>query len=433
MAALPLSLLILGASFPVQANPQWIKVVAYDESYICHVDSFVWDSTASILLKPLIDDGYAFAGIKVVNSELSGDTLILETRVDSGYPVTVEKISFSGKFRTRPALLAHLARFQPFLYSPSGIADLAQLLEDSDCDVIDWELLGEDSLAELHFLVDEQVVPNRLNVGVGYSRDAGFVGSADLGFFNLFGGRRKFSLAWFQLARSNLSFAFSARDPYLFRLPFGLEISAAFRSLNENSFHIEASSGVFLVTRLFEVGAGYAYEEDRADTQRISKNLATSRLSTDFLEARLGAGERKAQRSSAYFRASVNGLAVTPLLWGFSFALSPSGAIIASEDTLLSGELIPVGGARSIRGFAEEEFRGKMAVWSRQELRWGPKVFYLYPLFDAGWIDSAGFLAGYGAGIALSTPLGRLELDAALPWGGQWQEAKLHLSLGAEF
>lgn len=433
MAALPLSFLILGISVPIQLSPQWVKVVRFDESYTCPADSFVWDSAASRLLKPVVEAGYAFAGIRVAGSLVRGDTLILETEVDSGYPVTVEKLSFSGRYRTRPLLLARLIRFQPFSYATPRIEELYTALGDAGCDVVDWELLGEDSLVELHFLIEERGVSNRFNAGVGYSRDGGFAGGADLDLYNLFGGRRRLSLSWLQLSRYNLSFALAARDPYPFRLPVGIEASAALRSFDENTYHLEASGGVFLITRLFEIGVGYGYEEDRADTERISKNLATSRLSTDFLRVDFRAGERKADRGLAYFKASAQGQAVVPLIWGFSFALFPSGALVASQDSLYASELVPVGGARSIRGYGEEEFRGRTTLWSRQELRWGKEFFYLYPLFDAGWLDSEGFLMGWGVGMAVTTPVGRLELDAALPCGGEWRDAKLHLSLGAEF
>ncbi len=455
MAALPLYILSLAAtasnsSLPVTSQFDWVEVRLDRSSLTSPSESFVWDSLARFMLSEVVDSGYAFATLSVARSELKGDTLILYTDLDRGPLVTVTSLAFSGDRKTRTSLLTHLVRFEPFIYSSSKVSELSESLEGLDCSVLDWEILIAllenpvfergfpmddtiNSAATLHFLINEARSPNRVTALLGYGDEEGFVGMADLLLSNLFGGRREFFFSWQRLAPNNVNFALSARDPYPFRLPFGIQGAGAFRSFDETTYHLEASAGVFIIPSFFELGLGYAYEQDRSGSTRISKNLASTRLSAGALDVNIRAGERRAQKRSAYLSGLAKAGFTIPLVWGFSFWLEPNAAFVTSADSLLETELIPLGGARTLRGYVEEEFRRELALWSRHELRWGSENFSLYPLFDVALIEVTGFAAGYGAGIAVATPIGRLELDAALPWKGAWHDAKLHLSLGAEF
>lgn len=404
-----------------------------ETSLVASIDSFDWAQAAARILQPVVEEGYAFARLSVTGSRLSFDTLILETVLYPGHLVTVTDLVFSGEYRTNPGLLAHLARFSAFTYSTTEIESLARSFADIDCQVLSWQLAGQDSTATLHLYIKETSRSNRINAGLGYSGEEGVTGLINLGLYNLFGGRRELAFNWFRLARNNLAFSLTARDPYPFRLPFGVEALSTFRSFDDRTYHLDAGGEVFIHNRLFEVGLGYSFEQDRSDSLVVIKNLGTTRLSTDIGEVNLRAGQRKTDKSYVYLKSWAQGYITFPLWWGFSFSAEPYAGLVTSPDSLLASELIPAGGARSIRGYAQEEFGGEIVLWSRQELRWGTPAFYLYPLYDIGWVDSEGLLMGYGAGISVLTPIGRLGLDAALPWQGTWTQAKLHLSLVAEF
>jgi outer membrane protein assembly factor BamA len=444
MAALPLYLLSLvtitsNSSLQVTSEFQWVQIHLDGSSIVTPRDSFVWDSVARFMLSDVVDSGYAFATLSVAGSKLVHDTLMLYTELDHGPAVTITSLEFSGDRKTNPSLLAHLMGFQPFRYSTTRVIELVDGLEELDCSVLDWEILttqdGDsiESPATIHFLIAEVRSPNRITALVGYGDEEGFIGMVDLLVFNLFGGRRKFSFSWQRFAPSNVNFALTIQAPYPFHLPFGAEAGGAFRSFDVSTYHLEASAGMFITPGVFELGLGYAYEQDRVGSTQVGKHLASTRLTAGPFGANIRAGERRAEAGAAYFKASAKAGLLVPLVWRFSFWLEPNASVVASGATLLETELIRVGGARTLRGYVEEEFRSDVAFWSRQELRWGSDVFSLYPLFDAAWVDGAGFAAGYGAGIAVKTPIGRLELDAALPWDGAWQDAKLHLSLDAEF
>lgn len=434
MATLSLYALILsGLTIPNEINPQWIKIIAVESSYVFQSDSFFWNRTAEIILSPFIDSGYAFASLSVNNSTLKADTLILETKLDSGQLVTVSNLGFKGSFYTKPRYLSYLAGFSNFRFSRPEVELLRKALHDEGCEVIDWELLGDDSLATLNFHVREQRIMSRLNTGLGYSSKEGLTGIADVYVSNVLGWREVFSLSGRRLSRYGLFFSFLSRVPNPLLLPFGVEASASFRSFDTTSFHLEAGGGVFIKRKNFETLLGYAYELDRSDSLEISKNLATTRIKTWIINLDIKGGQRRSIKNSTYLK-SVGSLNISiSLPWRFSISVNPNAGLVYSTDTLINTELIPLGGARSLRGYQEEEFRATGLVWSRQELRWGTEAFSIYPLFDAAWIPSYALFASYGVGVAVGTPIGRLELDAALPWAAPWQEAKVHLSLTSEF
>jgi len=429
-----------------------VVVVCGNVTVITNEAEFEWEGLADSLLAPTLDSGYAYASISVERSAIKGDTLFLFPVVDSGYVVEITSLGFAGSFQTRPGLLSHLTGFRPFRYSPVLISELQKRLEEEGCAVDDWEIIlnpnvvtaaisrerKEDSLEAvqpviLNLLVSEEHIPNRVHAAVGYSDEGGFTGSADILVANPFGGRREIALSWRRIQAHNLTYSLGLKDPYIFRLPFGVAVSASFRSYDTLSYHFGAGIEAFFDLGQGEVGLGYAYEGSRADTVSISKNLATTRLSTSLLELNIKAGERRAHESSVYLYARAKAYMNIPLFWLFSIHAEPNAALVASKDSLAALELIPVGGAGTLRGYAEEEFRASWTLFSRQELRWGTEQFYLYPLADVGWIADEGLVAGYGAGLSLLTPIGLVKLDAALPLDGTWNRAKLHMSMGVDF
>jgi outer membrane protein assembly factor BamA len=430
MAAIPLYVLILSGTV---ANPSWVKVSWGQSAIVVPGNSFSWDSSAARIISPLLDSGYAFASLSVVSSRISDDTLELETRMDSGFVVTVHSLAFRGERYTKPALLAYLADFESFRFSPSRVMTVASSLSAVDCQVLDWELLGLDSSVTLDFLIREKRTPSRFNALLGYSSKESLVGSADISIANVLGWREELALSGQRLSRYSLSFSLTARVPHPLLLPFGLEASSFIRSYDTISYHLEASGGVFLKKKFFDISLGYGYELDRVDTLLVTKNLGVTRFKAWGFTLDLRAGERRALRQSTYLRALAGLDLSIPLPWHFSIGFNPNAGLVYSSDSLINTELIPLGGARTLRGYAEEEFRAHSLFWSRQELRWGSDAFRIYPLFDFAWIPTDTVLAAYGAGITVATPIGRLELDLALPWAASWVETKVHLSLTSEF
>lgn len=109
------------------------------------------------------------------------------------------------------------------------------------------------------------------------------------------------------------------------------------------------------------------------------------------------------------------------------------------------GDLFRFGGARSLRGYRENQFVGSRVVWSNVEYRLLlARRSFLYGFFDSGYyvrpadplrsIEQAdAFKTGYGLGVQLETALGTLGVSFALGEGDSFSTGKVHFGLINEF
>ena len=104
-----------------------------------------------------------------------------------------------------------------------------------------------------------------------------------------------------------------------------------------------------------------------------------------------------------------------------------------------------MGGARSLRGYRENQFLGSVVMWANNEYRLGlARRTFLFAFFDAGYYSrpsdeaagiagNAEFLYGYGVGVRLTTGIGMLGLSLGLGKGDTFATAKVHVGLINEF
>lgn len=103
-----------------------------------------------------------------------------------------------------------------------------------------------------------------------------------------------------------------------------------------------------------------------------------------------------------------------------------------------------LGGARTLRGYLEDQFHGERVASAMIELRVGrPGRSRLYTFFDVGYfrfatvdpvapeltIDTEGTRRGFGLGIETATPGGDVTLAIGLPGTVSFDDAKLHIAL----
>jgi len=108
------------------------------------------------------------------------------------------------------------------------------------------------------------------------------------------------------------------------------------------------------------------------------------------------------------------------------------------------------GGARTLRGYLEDEFHGSEAVWSAVEMRIGsPGRSRLYTFYDLGYfqfwrgisstddvaqtIRFRRSVAGFGLGLLAKTSSGDISLAIGFPGTFEFERAKLHVTLLESF
>lgn len=124
--------------------------------------------------------------------------------------------------------------------------------------------------------------------------------------------------------------------------------------------------------------------------------------------------------------------------------LSVHGSLVDSPE-YTETDIMPLGGARSIRGYREEQFRVARYAWSDLELRYLLDPFSHAFLFGAvgayerpGMLGrpeeiSRGWLYSGGLGFRFLTPVGRVQFTYAVSADDDLYNGKVHFSLTAGF
>jgi outer membrane protein assembly factor BamA len=87
-----------------------------------------------------------------------------------------------------------------------------------------------------------------------------------------------------------------------------------------------------------------------------------------------------------------------------------------------------VGGAKTIRGYLEEEIAARSVFWLNAVYN----RYSLFPLFDLAYAEGTIYYA-YGLGLAAQTALGQASLALAWPKDGDWLDGKIHIILEKSF
>ncbi len=108
-------------------------------------------------------------------------------------------------------------------------------------------------------------------------------------------------------------------------------------------------------------------------------------------------------------------------------------------------DLYRLGGANSLRGYAEDQFMGNRILWTNLEYRLLlTRRTFGFVFFDTGYflqnanpelkiLKNEGFRIGYGLGLNVETGLGVLRVSFALAKGDTFSQGKIHFGLVNDF
>jgi outer membrane protein insertion porin family len=115
-------------------------------------------------------------------------------------------------------------------------------------------------------------------------------------------------------------------------------------------------------------------------------------------------------------------------------------AVSSTEEDVPFHEQLVLGGARSLRGYREEQFRGTRTALGTAEYRFLlTRRSRALAFVDAGYYYrggsnfAKGVKLGYGIGLRGETRLGIIALDYGLGEGDGLLDGKLHVGLSREF
>jgi outer membrane protein assembly factor BamA len=423
-------------------------------------------------LQPSLDQGALFAFLELQEVRQAGEALESGWRLRNTDPVRVRDFLVRGNRLTNPRVIRSLCRFTPGeIITPQWLQQAREAVDRTEYLAVkkDFQLVRT-SPRDYGLLVQVQELPSYFLDG-----SAGYVPASEglekgywlyrlhIRLLNILGTGRAVTLATERKSPVTQSILLRYREPFLLGQPLYLEPHLE-QNIQDSTF-LQRNWGLALGWSpwfTFTVTAALGREEVFPDSLQGWVRLGMRR-ERNFL---LAAGMTYDSRDSP----------VAPrrgLLWRYDYLekrkllqvpweaagaterrlvhrhrwelqlpweLRPGTVLFTRQQALLlkgdepsEADLLRIGGSRTLRGYAEEQFPVDACWLSRLELRFqqsrgGDLHFFVD---NGGLMRNAelSFRSGYGVGAVFVVPRGRLGVDLALPAQGtpSLREAKLHL------
>jgi outer membrane protein insertion porin family len=334
------------------------------------------------------------------------------------------------------------------------------------------------------YLLDIAVVEgnsNWLNGVAGYNpgdeRQKGFVsGLVDVKFGNLLGTGRQINARWEKRSRQTQELALRYREPWIAGYP--VHLSGGFQQLIQDTTYVERRwdfTAELPLGQNFSASGHIARESIAPDSlAQIRFNLPRSSVtsvgaslrydSTDdpinprrgvFYMTAVETGRKNSGHGGARKKFSRDKILVD-LHWllptfgpqVLSFAVHGRQVKSNAPPEILVTDQFRFGGATTLRGYREEQFRGSRVAWSNLEYRYllsrRTRAFIFFDVayysgFEYTSVSPPQFEAvensvyAWGLGGRVDTPLGIIGVDYGLGQGDPLTNGKVHISLVNSF
>lgn len=444
------------------------------------LDPAVLETDLRRLLEALDRGGRPLARAEVAAIETGPDGLLVRIVIDQGPALRLAGLEFVPAGRTDAAFAARLAGLRPG--GPLPRFDAPGVRRELEASGL-FATVGEPELAldasgdAVIRVPVEEAQPGAFDLVLGYLPPAGpgdsgqLVGSGSLVLRNLFGRGRRMSLDLVRNPGLVASLDIRAADPFLFGVPLRLE--GRFSGYQQDSTFSRQLFGAELGYRFapgleamvvasrefVESGVAGTVEVDGrprvagADAwfggvglrfQRVDRPMNPRRGLT--LETLLEQGvKRRSLPSGSEEAVSVRQQRLHARGRLFIPTFTRQAAVLGGDAAVLLGDvyddsdLFRFGGATSLRGYDEEQFRGNVVARGLAEYRYQlDPTSHAFAFFDLGYVrrpDTPGAPAdtrlapGYGFGLQYRTPLGLVTASYALNPDDGPTRGKVHVGL----
>jgi len=302
-----------------------------------------------------------------------------------------------------------------------------------------------------------------------------FTGLLNASMRNLFGTGRKFEIFWEKPDKYSDQFKLYYEEPWIFNLP--VNIGAGLERLVRDTTYIERTyfiNSSFKLSSTMKATLTFSQKSTVPDslasrTLRLARNITTSAevgieydtrdypinprngiLYTTYYSfgQKLNTGpsyllsEDKISKNEEIQKVQVGLKYFQPLWQNQVLAFSFNGARIRSnKDRLQLTDHIWFGGARSLRGYRENQFHGSVVSWLNLEYRFLiSRNSRLFMFNDWGFFNYSqnnktkeDIMPGYGVGIRFDTALGIMGVDYGLGRGDSFSNGKIHFGIENSF
>jgi outer membrane protein assembly factor BamA len=406
------------------------------------------------------------------------DGVAFTLAVREGQPVAVDGLRIEGNRVTRPQVIERIAGLEPGDPFQQRELDRAQArLERSGlfAAVDPLELVqGPDRTRNEVLIRVKEGRSNAVSGAVGYGgADIGWTGLFDLRLANLMGSGRQAHARWEGRGQGIELYQLAYAEPWILGSPVTAHVELA-RTIQDTLYtqSLIAIAGEMPILPELNLRAGW---ERESTVQSGSSLLGTSRnalvvggawdsrdgmpypthglqlggrvhLASKHLRYDAKGGDESTDFGSIIIEAELE--RAQPLGRRWVAIVRGKGQGIRSEEPIIPYyELFPLGGAQSLRGYREEQFRGAHVelLQFEQHFLIDASGARLLGFVDVGHVSTKGTVLqapgepgsltriGYGVGLRLGTRLGLVGLDYGLGEGDGPLEGKVHLALQSTF
>lgn len=425
--------------------------------------------------------GYPFAAVRIDQIALTPRRgVALDLDVEEGPHVAIGAIRVQGNMVTREEVILRELRVRPGdLYDQRRIVrgmryvEQLEFIERVDPPEIQYNPHGRTATVVVPI---QEGQTSQINAVVGYAPGIGmekgyFTGLVDLALGNLFGTGRSIATRWERRAPEVSKLFVAYREPWAFGFPvnlggrFGqqqrrgymvtvasvgvdLPVSERWRGTVEMGWEstIPDSVGRLSIpkSRTWVGGLSLVYDtrDELTNPRRglLYRSLAEIGFGGSSIPDRKWTPQNRVNRR----RYELDLEQFLPLGRRQAVALGFHGAAVQSDEPELPvSEKLYLGGARSLRGYREEQFPASRMVWMNLELRHGlGRRSRAFLFLDGGYYaDRRGSSGsnttrtvedikwGYGCGVRLEARAGIIGIDYGLGEGDGLLDGKIHVGI----
>ncbi len=424
-------------------------------------DPVALESSMTGLLEELNRSGYPYAQVWMTGFEYNAETntVDLTFAVYGGEESIVEAVVFDGLTKTDTSLALRTSRLvKGERFDEEKLSRARRYLSASDLFVevgqAEVRRLGP-GMIDVRIPVEEIKRGNSIQGIFGFAKkeDEGYIsnGSVDITLRNIGGSGRDVDFRWLNDGLSFQTLFFRYSEDFFFSLPTGFEAELrqdVYDTLYDYTLvgfdmSLDAGPGSELL-------AGYTWDNNVPQNESLFDRSVRHRFRAGFrtlwperasLALRVEGALRKEYAdggtdSDSQLLYRFEGDAEIPVFTRQSVYMRLVSEGVFSVGDVKPAETYPLGGARSLRGYRENQFRGEKIAWANLEYRFGgaSRIFLFYDAGayyrrDTGW----DFRDGFGFGLMSSSKLGTVALSFGMGDSIALDGMLIHISLIENF
>jgi outer membrane protein insertion porin family len=424
-------------------------------------DPFVLQQSLRELLGRYNESGFPYAQVWLTGFDYrsGANEVDVTVSISEGERSAIARVVFEGLARTDSSLALRTSRLKTgTTFSERRVERARSYLRGAGY----FESVGEARLERRSSGRVDLVVPvkeieraNSLQGALGFSRkeqgDYVLNGSVAVGLNNIAGTGRNVRFDWVNDGEDFSRLALQFKQPFLFSSPVSLDAELA--QVIQDSAYMWNSGGLYFsvpLGPLTSIVAGGAADRNvpssgdliRSIRERFRIGVTAGASSGRGLTAHVEGAYRKSYLRSRPAEPDgellyrFDGFVTIPT-WGNQsvFARLVSEAVFSTGSIPLA-ELFPLGGATTLRGYREGQFRGERVAFTNLEYRFGDGGWlFLFDDVGASYRLDGGWTVKNGSGFGLrsQSPLGVVVLSFGVGDRLSLEGTRIHISLVEKF